>query len=104
MINDKKAQHSTGFAWIYSLVSLFGLGILYIVFSQVFKGHLVPTIKGMVNGTLGGMTSIPAATQVEIVSGIDKYMSFFDIMPFILVLVIIIYMVVAAVRRERSEI
>ena len=37
--------YSVGFAWVFALVSLFGLGILFITFDQVFVGYLVPTIK-----------------------------------------------------------
>lgn len=96
---NKKA-YSTGFTWVFGLVSIFGLGLLYIVFNQVFTAHLVPTIKSMVNNT--AITSIDAATQAEINSGIDKYMDFFHVMPFVLFFTVIIYMIVAAIRKERE--
>jgi len=89
--------YSVGFAWIFGLVTLFGLGILYIVFNQVFVGHLVPTIKGQVNSSI-----IDVATQTEINAGIDKYMSFFHILPFVLFFVVIVYMIVVAIRKERE--
>jgi hypothetical protein len=89
--------YSTGFAWIFGLVTLFGLGILYIVFNQVFLGYLVPTIKGQVNNS-----AILPATQLEINAGIDKYMAFFHILPFVLFFVVIIYMIVVAIRKERE--
>ena len=94
-----KKGYSTGFAWVFALVSLFGLGVMYIVFNQVFTAHLVPIIKGMANDTVinGG---IDAATRTEIYAGIDKYMDFFHSMPFILFFVIIIFMIVSAIRRE----
>ena len=92
-----KKGYSTGFAWIFGLVTLFGLGILYIVFNQVFLGYLVPTIKTQVN-----TSTIAPVTQLEINAGIDKYMSFFHILPFVLFFVVIIYMVVVAIRRERE--
>lgn len=91
---------STGFAWIFALVTLFGLGVLYIIFSQVFNAYLVPTIKSQVNSSY---PPIDPATQAEINSGIDKYMSFFNIMPFVLFIVVIIYMIVVAVRKERES-
>ena len=98
---NKKSQ-STGFAWIYGLVMLFGLGVLYIVFNQVFVGHLVPLIKTQANSSAiynldGG------ATVNEIYSGIDKYMAFFHIMPFVLFFVVVIWMIVVAVRKERES-
>ena len=99
---DKKAQ-STGFAWIYGLIMIFGLGIMYIVFNQVFTAYLVPTIKAQVNQTYS-YGQIDAATQVQIYAGIDKYMSFFHLMPFILFFVVVIYMIVAAIRKERENV
>ena len=95
MILDKRGI-STGFSWVFGLVSMFGIGVIYIVFSQVFKAHLVPTITNYVNGS----ASIPAETKVEIIGNIAKYMSFWDIIPFILVLVIVIYMIIVSIRKE----
>ena len=97
----KKGQ-SAGYAWIYGLVTLFGLGILYIVFNQVFTANLVPIIKGQANMSYesGG---IDLATLGEINSGIDKYMDFFHILPFVLFFVVIIYMIVAAIRKEQES-
>lgn len=99
-MTNKKA--STGFAWIFALVTLFGLGVLYIVFNQVFLAYLVPTIKAQVNGSNGGIP-IDIATQNEINTGIDKYIQFWGILPFVLFIVVIIYMIVVAVRKERES-
>jgi len=95
---NKKGQ-SAGFAWVYGLVTLFGLGIMYIVFNQVFTANLVPIIKAQANQsfTSGG---ISLTTLGEINGGIDKYMDFFHVLPFILFFTVIIYMLVAAIRRE----
>ncbi len=90
-----KKGYSVGFAWVFGLVTLFGLGLLYIIFNQVFTAHLVPIIKTQVNSS-----GVDLTTQAEINSGIDKYMFFFNAMPFILFGVVVIYMIVAAIRRE----
>ena len=95
-----KRGYSTGFTWVFGLVTLFGLGIMYIVFDQVFLAHLVPTITGMINYT--GST-IPPEIQTEIIGNIDKYMDFFHILPFVIFLVVIIYMILAAFRKERES-
>lgn len=94
-----KNGYSTGFTWVFGLVTVFGLGILYIVFDQVFVAHLVPTIKGMVNASF---VNIPPATVTQINNDIDKYMSFFHIMPYVLFFSVVIYMVIAAIRKERE--
>jgi len=101
LLKDKKG-YSTGFTWIFGLVSLFGIGILYIVFNQVFVAHLVPTIKAQVADN--SSTAIDNATQAEINKGIDKYMDFFHALPFVLFFVIVVYMFIAAIRKEREEV
>ncbi len=97
-IKKKKAQ-STGFAWVYGLIMLFGLGVMYIVFAQVFEGHLVPIMKNQANATqVYNMDA--GATSGVIISSIDKYMDFFHALPYILFFIIVIYMIVASIRKE----
>lgn len=94
----KKAQ-STGFAWIYGLVMLFGLGVMYIIFNQVFMGSLVPLIKIQANSTqIQAIDNGTTVTQIN--AGIDKYMDFFHALPYILFFIIVIYMFVSAIRKE----
>ena len=97
MLSNRKG-YSTGFTWVFGLVTLFGLGIMYIVFSQVFEAHLVPTIKNQVNSS-----TISYATQTVINNGIDKYMDFFHALPFIIFFIVVIYMIIAAIRKERES-
>jgi hypothetical protein len=92
----------TAYVWIYSLVSLFALGILYIVFDQVYMQYLIPTIKNAVNSTNGGV-AIDQSTVITIYANIDKYLDFFHMLPYIIFLVIVIYMIIMAIRRERTE-
>ena len=99
-LRKNKKGYSVGFTWIFGLVTIFGIGILYIVFSQVFNAHLVPVVKDMANNTAFG---IPESTTIEINENIDKYMDYFNMMPYVLFLVVIIYMFVAAIRKEREE-
>jgi len=98
-MRNKKA-YSTGFTWVFGLVSIFGLGLLYIVFNQVFTAHLVPVVKSMVNSST---MPVDIATQLEINAGIDKYMDFFHIMPFVLFFTVVLYMIIAAIRKERES-
>jgi hypothetical protein len=91
-----KQGYSTGFTWIYGLVILFGLGVLYIVFNQVFTAHLVPVIKDQV--AISG--TIDAGTKAQVNGESDKYMTFFHVLPFVLFFVVVVYMVVAAIRKE----
>jgi len=95
---NNKAQASPAISWIYGLVSLFGIGVLYIVFSQVFYAHLVPVIKNQVN-----VSTIENATQIIIMGNIDKYMSYFDFLPFVLFGAVVVYMIINAFRKEQME-
>lgn len=99
-----KRGFSIGFTWVFGLVTLFGLGILYITFNQVFEGHLVPTIKDMTNSSTTLGANIPVETSQDIHDNIDRYMNFFHLMPFILFLLVIIYMFIAALQKERTGI
>lgn len=97
MLKNKKA-YSTGFTWVFGIVSLFGLGIMYIVFNQVFVGNLVPTIKGLNNAS-----DVDNATQAIINANIDQYMVYFHTLPYILFFIIVLYMIFAAIRKEKEE-
>jgi len=90
---------STGFTWVFAIVSLFGLGILYIVFEQVFSAHLVPVITGMVDAS----STIDNSTKLEVTANIARYMTFFRALPLIIFLIVIIYMFVASIRKERES-
>lgn len=98
-LQTTKAQ-STGWAFFYGLIVLFGLGVIYIVFSQVFNGFLVPTIKNM---AIDPVYNIDNATQTEIITNIDTYMLYFNIIPFILFGSVIVYMFVSAIRKENQD-
>jgi hypothetical protein len=98
MLKSKKG-YSTGFAWIFGLVTLFGLGVLYVIFTQVFDVYLVPVIKSQVNNSY---SNIDPATVAEVNNNIDTYMSYFHLLPYILFFVVVIYMVLVAVRKERE--
>ena len=80
-------KRGAAWAWVYGLAFLFALGIMYTIFLYVFEGHLVPTIKTITNQTVAD----PAA-RADIYAGIDKYMVYFKLMPFILFGVVVIYM------------
>ena len=97
-----KKGYSTGFTWVFGIVTLFGLGILYITFAQVFDAHLVPTIKDLTDNSTAIGQNIPENTSIKIHADIDKYMSFFHTLPFILFFLVIIYMFMAAFRKEQD--
>jgi len=92
--------NSTANGWVFGLVSLFAIGVIFIVFSQVFTAHLVPTIQGQISNS----TTIDAVTKAEVNAGIDKYMDFFNTFPFILFIIVMIFMLVVAIRKEGDQV
>lgn len=95
---NKKCQ-SPAFGFLYGIISLFALGVMFIVFSQVFSGNLVPVIKNMNNAShLSGQYD--TTTYNEVNAGIDNYMLYFKALPFILVICVFLYMIIASVRKE----
>lgn len=93
-----KAQ-SVGFGWIYAIVTLFGLGVLYIVFSNVFSAYLVPTIFNMTNQS----TTIDNATKAEVIGNINQYLMYWNALPYVIILCVVIFMIVLALRKEQQD-
>jgi hypothetical protein len=94
----RKKGFSPSLSWIYGLTSLFGIGILVVIFSQIFYQYLVPAIKGQVL-----MSNIDNATQTTIFANIDKYMMFWDMLGPILFFVVVIYLLAVSFRSEANE-
>lgn len=95
---NKRGQ-SAAFSWIYGIVSLFGIGILFIIFTQVFDVYLSPIIIGQINSS----TTIDDASKLASIGGINKYLTFWRILPFVLILCVIIYMIVSSVRKDTGN-
>jgi len=95
-----KFGYSMGFSWIFALTSLFAIGLLFIVFDQVFMGYLAPTIVNQVNSSTSGIDS---GTQLQIIANIDKWLVYWHALPFILYGCIILYLIIAAIRREGEQ-
>ncbi len=102
MLKNKKG-YSTGFTWVFGLVTLFGLGIMYITFTQVFDAHLVPTIKDLTDNSTSIGANLPTDTSEFIHGKIDKFMTFFHSLPFILFFIVVIYMLTAAIKEEKDS-
>jgi len=89
--------------WIFGLTSLFGVGVLYILFEMVFFAKLFPVFRGIVNNDMGSAILIDNSTQIVINAAYDQYLIFFRLIPFILFLVIVIYLFVISFRREEES-
>jgi hypothetical protein len=93
-----KKAYSVGFSWTFALISLFAIGVMYIVFNQVFLEYLVPTIKTAVN-----TTNVNQTTVMTIYANIDKYMFLWNLTPLILFGAIVAYLIFVAIRKEQQD-
>jgi predicted lipase len=96
---NRKAQ-GIAYSWIYGLVTLFVLGVIFIVFDQIFVAHLNPIIINQVNNS---QIPIDEASKNQIYGFINNYMTIWHILPIVLFLVVIFYMIIVTIRRERME-
>lgn len=92
---------SVGYAWIFGLTMLFGLGILYVIFSTVFTANILPIMQGQLLNSYemsnGAMTN---ETVTTVLRGYDNILAMEKIVPFVLFLCVIVFMIVAAWRRD----
>lgn len=96
MFKNKKAQTGgPGYAWIYGLVMLFGIGILYVIFNQVFLAHLLPVLTQTATDTITDV-----ALRQEVLANQNKFMTYWNFLPYVLFAVIVIYMIVRAFQKE----
>ena len=99
MLNNKKGQ-GVAFAWVFGLITLFTLGVIFVVFDQIFLGYLNPIIINQVNTST---VAIDEGTKQQIYGGINNNMTMWHILPIILFLVVVVYMIVVSIRRERQD-
>ena len=97
LLKNKKA-YSTGFSWLFGLFGIFALGLMFLIFNQVFTVYLNPVIKTMTNES----TDINDTVKGEIDQGINKWMSFFRLTPFVIFFMVIFYVIVSAIRHEKE--
>lgn len=84
----------SAYTLIYGLVFIAALGILYTIFLYVFEGQLQPTIEETVNGTISDID-----LRNQVIDGVDKYITYFKIMPFVLFFVVIVYMISSSIYK-----
>jgi len=91
---NKKGQGVQG-AWTYGLVSIFGLGLVYIIFDKILVEDVRGTMISIANNTMS------SSELNAYIANIDKFFTIWNILPFVLIFSVIIYMVIVGVRKER---
>ena len=98
---DKRAQSSVGQVVVFSLISLFAIGILHFFMLEVATiANLEPILRQTI---IDSPIQLDPATQQEIFDNYDRIIGFLRLMPFVLYFIIIAFMVIRIFRRERVE-
>jgi len=95
---NKKGQ-TVGDSLLYALVTLFGLGLLqYFAIEIAVVGNLMPSFKNYIIAS-----TISPAVQTTILSNYDHIIFFLRAMPFILFVLVIIFLAVRVFKTERES-
>lgn len=84
-----KNRRASAYWFIYTLLFAFALGVLYIIFNQILNVNLYPISSDMTGGN--------TVTQ-------DKWIGFWNFTPWILVLLILVFIFVKFTQPETTEI
>ena len=91
------ADTRVGFIWLYGLIVLFAIGIIELVIFPAIENYYVPNMITVGNATLSAEDF--ATYQVQIAST----MTMIHIVPYVIMFSILIYMIVAAFKKDPYE-
>ncbi len=89
MMNKKGAL---AFEFIYGLIFLFAMGVLFIVFNQVLMNHGVPASENLVPVTFAGKS--------DIVIQDNDYLSFWNIVPYLALILVLLYWIIKSATNK----
>ena len=94
---NKRGQ-SLGDSIVYSLMTIFGVGILgYFVIEVAIIGNVLPSIKRYI-----ASSTISPATQTIILTNYGQIVMYLRMMPIIIFVLVLIYLVVRVFKSERE--
>ena len=88
----KFKKGGVAFDWIFGLAFLFSLGLLYIVFNHTLTDEFNPVIENLIPD------DAPAKSDVLLDS--NEWMSYWNVVPYVLVFVIGTFWLVSSLRKE----
>lgn len=95
-----KKGYSTGMAWVYGIVSMFGLGVIYMAGTQM---ALTAYLKPVLENYITEVSTIPMETQTTILANYDQIFKMLNYLPFVLFFIIIVFLFVVGFRKEEEE-
>ena len=84
-----------GLKWLYLIIILFVAGLAFLMLNFVMTDYLVPTAQSLINTSVTNSTiATSSLTQI------DKWTSFWDFIPWILLFLGIVFVVILALKKE----
>ena len=97
----KKAQ--TAWTFIYSLVLLFVVGVLIIIFMDVIDTQIRPITNTMISDNSNISSYFNDSQSNDLRAYHNQMETYFDSIPIIFFVAILIFIVIAAVRAKSDE-
>jgi hypothetical protein len=91
----KYKKGALSFEFIHGLIFLFALAILFIVLNQVLLSHSIPAVENLVPPSFSGKS--------DIVLQDNDYLSFWNILPYVFVVLIIFYWIISSVKQKQTN-
>lgn len=95
---DNKAQ-SIGFSWIIALILIFTMGLMFVIFNQVYNDYIL----SQANYLIANVSLLNATGQAEAQAQITKYNYFWSSIPIIIFVGTILWLILSAGRKQPGE-
>jgi len=83
---------TVAFEFVYGLIFLFALALLFIVLNQVLVNHSIPAVENLVPNDFAGKSDIVVTD--------NKYITFWNVIPFVFIPIILLYWIIASVKQK----
>ena len=94
-----KKGEGVAFSWILGIVTLLIMAIAFIILNQAMSNYVKPALDGYKNLTITNTTLLAEINAEE-----NKYMAYWGIIPFVILIVVVIWMLLNAIKKNKEDI
>lgn len=91
----KNKKGVVAFEFLYGLIFLFALALLFIVLNQVIVNYGIPSSENLVPDSFVGKSDIVATD--------NEFLTFWNIMPYMFLILIIFFWIISAIKKKGTE-